>query len=346
MIIVYIYDHQWNPLTQVFDVQRFECTQTLNSYDQSTFAFQSNHQDNSSVKLKNYNEIKITKIKNGIEYEYIHGIIHSVEATLTETVVKIRSFEWLFEKKIIASDKTYNNKTVDYIISELLWEINVRYETGISLDCAITDTIDLSIKKWATFSSVLQELVKLWYQYRVIQKKLCIKEHIWIDRTVWSWFYQLKWNSTDPLERNISKATISTDAWQLSNAPFEKSIWFQTDTVSINSYGRVEETITADGSPTVALHDTLTSKSSLIKIIDIDPKVKDFFAVNIWDLLSVDIHAGNDIMSYYGTVNVLQKTQDTRGVVKLLVSSSTVKVPSLLETIRNHEKSIKKLQNQ
>jgi hypothetical protein len=51
-------------------------------------------------------------------------------------------------------------------------------------------------------------------------------------------------------------------------------------------------------------------------------------------------------MTYYGTVNVLQKIQDTRGVVRLLVSSSTVKVPTLLETIRDHEKSIKKLQNQ
>lgn len=346
MIIVYIYDHQGNPLTQVFDVQRFECTQTLNNYDQAKFAFSSNHQDNSSSKLKTYNEVKITKIKHGIEYEYIHGLIHNVEATLTETIVTIRSFEWLFEKKIIAVDKSYTDQAVDQIISELLWEINTRYDTSISLDCAITDTIDLNITKWSSFSSVLQELVKLWYQYRIMQKKLCIKENIWIDRTTWSWFYQLKWNSSDPLERNIAKATISTDAWQLTNAPFEKTVWFQTDSSSIESYGRVEETITADGSPTVALQDTLESKASLAKIIDIDPKVKDFFAVNVWDRLSVDINAGNDIMTYYGTVHVLQKTQDRRGVVKLLVSSSTVKVPTLLETIRNHEKSIKKLQNQ
>jgi hypothetical protein len=34
--------------------------------------------------------------------------------------VTIRSFEWLFEKKIIEANKAYNNQAVDYIISELL----------------------------------------------------------------------------------------------------------------------------------------------------------------------------------------------------------------------------------
>lgn len=346
MLIVYLYDHQWNPLTQLFSVQRFECTQTLNSYDQARFVIPSDHQDNTLNKLKLYNEVKVTYLKVWKESCYIHGVIHSVEASLTETVVTIRSFEWLFEKKLISTDMNYSNQTLVSIISWLLATINARYDTGISLDCSLSDTIDLSISKGATFSSVLLEIVKLGYQYRVTNKTLSIATRLWDDRTSWEKYFQLKRDVQDPLERNIAEASITTDAWQLTNSPFEKSAGFQINQESINTYGRIEESISADGNADVALQETLTTKASWARVIELSPIIKDFFAVSIWDLLAVYIDAGNEIMTYTGSVQVLQKIQDTRGVVKLIISSSTTRIPTLLETIREHDKLIKKLQTQ
>jgi len=344
MLIVYLYDHQWNPLTQLFAVQRFECTQTLNSYDQARFVIPSTHQDNTLSKLKLFNEVKVSHLKAWKESCYIHGIIHSVEASLTQTVVTIRSFERLFEKKLISSDATYTNQSLVSIISWLLATINARYDTGIILNCSLSDTIDLSVTKGATFASVLQEIVKLGYQYRVLNKLLCIDTRLWTDRTTGENYYQLKRDVQDPLERNIAEASITNDAWQLTNSPFEKSVWFQIDQESIDTYGRVEETISADGNATVALQETLTSKASGARVLELSPIVQDFFAVSIWDLLAVHIDAGNEIMNYTWSVQVLQKIQDTRGVVRLTVSSSTTRIPTLLETIREHDKLIKKLE--
>lgn len=344
MLIIYVYDHQGNPLTQLFAVQRFECTQTLNSYDQARFVIPSNHQDNTLNKLKIYNEVKVSHLKTWKESCYIHGVIHSVEASLTETVVTIRSFEWLFEKKLISIDMTWSNQSLVTIVSWLLATINARYDTGITLSCSLSDMIDLTITKGATFASVLQEIVKLGYQYRVINKTLCIDTRIGDDRTSWEDYFQLKWNVQDPLERNIAEATITTDAWQLINATFEKTAGFQIDQESINTYGRIEESISADGNPTVALQETLTTKASGARVLELSPIIQDFFTVNIWDLLAVHIDAGNEIMTYTGSVQVLQKLQDTRGKVRLIVSTSTTRIPTLLETIREQEKRIKKLE--
>lgn len=346
MLIIYLYDHQGNPLTQLFAVQRFECTQTLNSYDQARFVIPSNHQDNTLNKLKIYNEVKVSYLKAWKESCYIHGVIHSIEASLTETIVTIRSFEWLFEKKLISSDLSYTNQSLQSIVSWLLATINARYDTGITLSCSLSDMIDLTITKGATFASVLQEIVKLGYQYRVVNKILCIVTRIGEDRTTGENYFQLKWNVQDPLERNIAEATITTDAWQLINAPFEKTAGFQIDQESINTYGRIEESISADGNPTVALQETLTTKASGARVLELSPIIQDFFTVNIWDLLAVQIDAGNEIMTYTGSVQVLQKIQDTRGKVRLIVSTSTTRIPTLLETIREHDKLIKKLQTQ
>lgn len=342
-VVVYIYDHQWNIRTQIFDVTNFECTQNINAYDTASFQIQYNHDENTEINLKAYNEVKIVEVTDSGELVYIHWVIDSVEAWLVNTVVYVRSFEWLFEHKIIDTDKNYSAQTLDAVMTDLLANVNGRYDTGLTLDCGVADTIDLTVKKWSTLASVLKEIVGLWYQYRVLEKVVIVKEIVWSDKTAWVNFVELRWDINDPQDRNVSDAQIKLDWWQMINAPFHTTGGFSTDATSIWNFGRIEQVVSSDGTPAQALADALEKHKDLIKVIDVTPSVDDFFFADIWDKVKLYIDAGNDIMQFDWSVNVIQKLIDTRWVVRIQVSSTTVKALTFLETVKENQKEIQKL---
>lgn len=343
--ILYIYDQLWVARTQVFDATSFDCKNKLNTYGTASFEIPYNHNENTELNLRPYNEIKINYLTDSWEQTYIHGIIESVEAWLESTTVNIKSFEVIFERKVIDTAKSYSSWTVDAIVADLLSNVNGRYDTGITLDCGITDTIDLSVSKGATFASALSELVALWYQYRVVNKVLEVKSMIGSDKSTGVNLVELKRDINDPQDRNISNAKIKLDGAQIVNAPFHSTGWFDTDATSIGTFGRIEKTIVPDGSVSVALADTLAKQKDLVKVIEVTPIVDDFFFAEVGDILKLTIDAGNDIMQYSGSVNVLQKTIDSRGVVRVTVSSTTVISPTFIETVIQHGKEIEKLKN-
>lgn len=345
-MVVYLYDESGNIVTQLFDVTNFEVTQNLNSYDTASFQIPYDHVENLEALLHPFNECKINIVQSdNTEKTYIHWVIDSVEADLMKSVVYVRSFEWLFEHKIIDTDKNYSAWTVDAVMVNLLANVNGRYDTGLTLDCGVTDTIDLVVKKWSTLASAMSEIVKLWYQYRVINKVLLVKEIVGEDKTSWLSYTELNWDINNPKDRNISEAKIKLDWAQIINAPFHSTGGFSTDPTSITNFGRIEKTVTWDGTPAQVLSDTLAKHKDLVKVIDVTPVLYDFFLVDVWDVVQVNIDAGNDIMQYVWSVNVLQKTLDTRWVIRVQVSSSTIKSLSFLETVKKHERDIEKLQN-
>lgn len=342
--IIYLYDSQWNQLTQIYDANDFECTKKLSAYDTASFVIPATHPDSTSATLQAFNEVKVTEMIDGAEQTYIHWVISWVEADLDRTRVFIRSFEWLFEKKVNDEDKSYSSQTIDAIVQDLLDDLNTRYDTGITLDCWVTDTVDLDLSKGVTFSSALQEVVKLWYEYKVIDKVLCVKEIVWEDKTSGANYIELKWDIDEPNDRNLKWARVLTDWDQIVNAPYEAVSGFTTDATSISTYGRIERTVVADWSASVAKADALEKWKDLIKQIEVDPSIDDFFFANIWDLVQVMLDAGNDIMQFDGSAKILQIQIDTRGVVRVTVSSNSVRTPTLAEVIREHSKRLDKLE--
>lgn len=339
--VVYLYDHQWNIRTQIFDVTNFECTQNLNGYDTASFQIPNTHEDNTLLNLRPLNECKITLITENGEKTYIHGVLGIPEAGLQTTTVFVRSFEWLFENKIIDVSKNYLGQTLDAIMADLLWGINARYDMGITLDCGVTDTVDLPIAQGATFASALKDIVALWYQYRVINKKLTVKSSVWSDKSTGVGVVELRRVFDDPLDRNIWDANIKYDGTQIINAPFDKSAWFSTDADSIGSFGRLEKTVWSVQERTT----TLEQHKDLIKILEVEPSIDDFFFADIGDQLKLELDAGNDLMQHNWSVHVLQKIIDTRDVVRVQVSTTTTKSLSFLETVKDNAREILKLKN-
>lgn len=89
--------------------------------------------------------------------------------------------------------------------------------------------------------------------------------------------------------RNIKSARVVLDGDQLTNAVFGKTVGFSTDAGSITQYGRVERFVTGDGSEATLIADTLDKNKELLKQIELDPSVQDFFFANIGDIVAVNI---------------------------------------------------------
>ena len=127
------------------------------------------------------------------------------------------------------------------------------------------------------------------------------------------------------------------------NAPFHTTGGFSTDPTSMGNYGRVEQTVASDGGASQALSDALEKNKDPKKVIEITPSVDDFFFADIGDKIKVTLETASELMQYDGEVNVLKKLIDTRGVVRIEVSSTTVRALSFFETVKQNAKEIQKL---
>jgi hypothetical protein len=345
--IIYIEDHTWTPLTQLFDVTSFECSQYLNGVDTASFRISATHKANNIWLLRPFHRCYITTLKEGgTERIYIDGVIDSLDTSLNHTTVYVKSYEYLFEKMLITTAQSFSNQSVHNIVSDLRTAIIQRYDRWIDLACSINDEIGLEVNEGATFGSVLQELIKLWYQYRVIKKTLLIASSIGIDQSSGTNCVLLKRDINDPQDRNINEASIRYDANQLTNAPYAKGTWFQISEESIDTYWRFEQTITTDGSSWQALQDILTKQEHPQQIITIDPRISNFFFASIGDCIALVLDAWNELMRYQWSVYVIQKKIDTRWVIKVTISTTTNKALSFLETIRENQKRLQKLENE
>jgi len=344
--IIYISDQHTTSLTQLFDITNVECSQQLNGIDTASFRISANHQANKATILRPYHHCRITALQDdGTEKVYIDGLIDSIDASLSTTTVYVKSYEFLLEKMIVTANTTYSNQPINTILNTLRSSLQQRHDRWITLACTIPDQIDLSVSEWSSFSSVLQELVKLWYQYRIQDKVLTIASSVGIDQSSGIDCVLLKRDINDPQDRNINEATIRYDGGNLINAPYAKSTGFLTSAESIDFHWRVEQVVTSDGSDNQALQDTLSKYAYPQQIITVDPRISDFFFANIGDCIALVLDAWNELMYYQGAVYVLQKTIDTRWVVKVTVSTTTTKPLSFLETIRDNQKRLQKLEN-
>jgi len=582
MYIIYIDTNTGDPLTQIYDAYNVECTHNLNAYDVGSFELKGTHEKVTLANMQVYNRIRIARIADGEESQYFVGLISWVEADLDSVKVFVKGEEWVLEKKYIDTTTNYNDSVVD-IVDDMLTDINARYDTGITLDCDEATVVTLNVTRGASMLSALQELAKLGYEFRIIDRVLTVAvtigedkstpppdptaentgyyefdgvdDHvvsdvthsanlvasskilfgayfrlrgdgidsagsqpiidlpyvrlyvrkntnevhlrwdnawakialhtlgawdrdwhfvsgvvynngslwvwsIWIDwvwiqtitnaswpstkyndyimlakhnltstygyvdvkglrvftftdttfdgndavrlaqwldpvYTTWlveyinwqcnewagttaddssgngrtgtltngvvhgedidapfvilvysdhPWYVALEWDSNEQGLRNIKSARVVLDGDQLTNAVFGKTVGFSTDAGSITQYGRVERFVTGDGSEATLIADTLEKNKELLKQIELDPSVQDFFFANIGDIVAVNIVWLNELVEFQGTARIMQKSIDTRGMVKVIVSKNSVKTPSFFERIREYDKRISKLE--
>lgn len=348
MIVVYLYDKDWNALTQLFDVFDCEVTLKLNNYSEASFSISSD----SSIDLtdiQEFNEVKICEESEWSAQTVFHWIVKAYKLGRDTIDVYCRSFEWLLARKKTATTTTYSD-TVNNVADTLLDEINARDDTGITLDCWVTDSITIDVTKGQSLFSILENIASKWYEFVIRDKVLYVKESIGIDRSVaWDNYFQLKKDYLDTSDRNISDVSLKSDSDNLANAIMGKTAWFSTDATSITKYGRIEDIITtADWWESDMITSELARRKDWVLEFDVEVVVTDTFFARIWDTLACYIDRWNWLLYYDDTVKLVEKRVKYGKIknIAIKVATKNLTIQDLISRIQSNAKRIERLELQ
>jgi len=310
MYIIYLYNSSNEVIAQVEEILDLNINLKLNNIWSGSFWLYHNSQYCKREYLKKFKKIKIVLQENFDEKVMFEWVIRWFWIDLEKTTIQFSSFEYLFDRRLIYSDKTYTTQSIDYILSDILDDINTRYNTGISLDCDITTTTSKTYKKWQSFYSIIKDLALNGYEYIINDWVLVFKESIWTDRTSWDEFVEYKYNIDEPDDRSINSLSVIEDWKGLSNGIIWKS-WSnyseQTDITSISENWLIESSITNNWDIITGVSSFLETHKDWIVEYSLGIVSNDFFEVGIWDLVKVYIYVWNDMMFFDWEMEIVEK---------------------------------------
>ena len=311
-MIIEIYNNSGDTLLAEFSkIISANVSEKLNNSISWNFEIPENEASISETNLQEYNIVKISNIS----WEIFQGYIVWLEVKPWTVKVLINDQNSIWNKKLVYTEKNYTSWTwINTILSEILTEINSRYDTGYVLDTDVTDTIswDLNFSKWEKFINVLKTLSDLWYEYITRNWKLEFKTAIWENKTnpSNSNYFKYEYNTKSPLNNNVDNIRAILNWKNISNALIWKS-WIdyseQEDATSISNFWRLEESVFSDGDISTFTAEKLSQSKSSVKELTITPQVKSYNEHWIWDLLDCEIIWENNLIDYSGTVKVLEK---------------------------------------
>lgn len=157
------------------------------------------------------------------------------DVTLKSTEVTIEAENWLayMQYRIIRSNRTYENKAIKDVISEVFSELNTTYTLPVLLwvnDC--TTTISKEFEKWDSFFDILKYC---WESEPKLVVRIINKEWLnyleaikdWWDTLGWVWEFDannvkgtniVDWSWKDSMDEFLS--TIQNESWILNNETF------------------------------------------------------------------------------------------------------------------------------
>ena len=339
MIVLYANDKDNNELTQVFDPLDFSCSQRLNDYDEVVLTYSSKNKNLTYDNIKEYNRARVTTEKNHNNVKtFVDWVVKSVSTDSQYTKVVVRSLEYVLSKKIVIADKSYTNKSVHYIVDDLLDEVNGREDTGITAhaDCS-TETLDLEVKKGTNILQILKTMTGRGYVFKVIDGEVLMDSEIGEDRTIGDNYYLFKRDVTDSNDRNILDWSISYDADTIVNCVIHKDeATFDTDATSITDFGRIEQVVVNDLDASWTTTAILANQKQSTSQVDVQPYVDDFFFSELGDKVAIQIDGGGDIAKYTGDSVVMEKTVSWLWLIDVTarLSTNTVYTPTLIEQIK------------
>mgnify|MGYP007030461603 CR=1 FL=1 len=349
MIIGYIYDRQNNLIWQIFNVFAFECTLKLNDISIWELTIRNENLSNILNIIKENNRIKIADNVDGIEKILIEGYIRGVEATLKNTIIKIEDYLSFLDDKLLYTAINFNGQ-VDVLLQTILDQINAREDTGISLECTVTDIISKQYAKGDSVFSVLKDLRENNYEFIIKNWVLYFKSTIWIDRSLINEDYrEFMRDVNSPLDRTIRDAKMVMDIKQMCNCWIGKngsSYANYEDTDSIAEYWRIERCFTNNGNITQATQNYVNERNDSIREFDISPNIADFFYCDLGDIVRVYINSWNDLMFYDGTLKVIEKSYTAweMGKITFKLSQNKIKAQQLNEKIKELHTRVRSLE--
>ncbi len=157
-MIIKIYNIEGAPLTQITESSEVKITNKLNDISFAEFTLSLSDPNAKYEYLQEFFRIDFYKQIWNKEIFYWTWYIQWVEADIHKAQVKCKSFDWMWKQIILDKNYNFTDKSIDYILNEILTDINTRWDTQKTLDSWITTIITKAFDKWDTFFSVLKDL--------------------------------------------------------------------------------------------------------------------------------------------------------------------------------------------
>lgn len=349
MYIAYIYDKTNTVIAQVEEILDFECTKKINAV--STWSFGLYHTNPYCKRefLKKYVRVKVNIINGNIEKTIFDWVIRGFGADIDKTSVKLASFDHYFERRLLHQTYNFTNQSVDTILSTILWDINTRHQSNISLDCWVATLTSKTYNKWETFFKVLQDLSGNGFEFYIENMTLVFKETIGIDRTSWPNFLQYRYDVNEPDDRSIDDVSMDEDGKEFTNWVIGKS-WSNFteiyDPTSIAEFWLIENSFTNSWDDASWSSKYLADHKDIVSEFSIDAVSRDFFEADLWDMVSVYIFVWNDIMFFDGSMKIIEKRYTAWDLPKIQfwLSTWTVKSKDVLDQIIDIQERVKTLE--
>lgn len=346
-LVVYTYDQNDNILAQFLKVTNFQCRQVINDIGSASFELDLSEEWVKYDNLKEYSRCKVSLQQSWTEKTIFEWVIRSTSATTKWVTVTLNDFLYLLKKKKLYADKNYTATSVATILSDILGEINGRYNTNISLSTTESAALTKSYKAFISFFDVLQDLVQSGYEYQIIDRVLYFKQQIWTDKTA---SVEFEYNVLEARNINIADYSISRDSESLSNAVTATSTAgnsTQTDATSISAYGRIEEIYPVDWDATNSATQILGERKTSVSEISVTPITKDYFIADIGDTVQIYIDGGNEMQFFSGNMRIVEKSMTYSWAVQsitLNLSTTSISTMTLLDVIKDLRERVKKIE--
>lgn len=268
---------------------------------------------------------------------YLYNIVPSYSVP---NIFYFQNLLGLFNDKLLYADVTYTDKSIDYILNDVLSNVNAREDTNILLDCWITTTVTKTYEKGDKIYTIIEDLLLNKYEFTIkpvltgitASFTLVVKDTIGIDRTLANNDYvEYKYNLEDWARRSINEIEGDLDIRNTANAViWTESTNFeeQEDATSITAIWRIERKFRTSGDLVVETAAYLAERKDIINNIDIIPLENNYLKVNIWDSVRI-ITAGNKFMEYDWPIKVIGKTFTLWDLVKVWIQLSNTKIKKI-----------------
>jgi len=293
----------------LYDILSLEISNDINNIDTATMTIPV------VPWLYQYRKVEIINEENNdalIFRWYIDNIVPSID----HIDLKLKSEKAILNKKLVLANASFTGQTVSAILTSLFWSWNSAYSETWTVSCPIATTVTKSFSYWDNFFSICEELSWLiGAVWTVSWNQVIIDTLLWDDRTnpTSANFYELVYNTTDPLESNIRSVTVESYG-TISNV----IIWddwssktTKSDPTSIATFWALWETKNfRTGDLSNQTQKYLDSKKSEQKVFKIVPDID--VDLNCWDKVNLRIETDNPYLAF--SWSVIVNTKNTKFV--------------------------------
>lgn len=299
--------------------------------------------------LREFQKIQLVKSTN-IDEIIFEGFIFNISPDFNSVKLICRDFKGLLDNKVLFTAKSYSNKTLDFILNDLLSDLNARSSGDIYPEAwiyqidspvtGITKTFDKGISYFNLFQELSVVVNKNW---TVELWTILFKEILGEDKTSGENFTELLFDKDAPDENNI--ANIKVDRYGTLKNEILTSTTSINNPTSLENFWRLEEYNDISGNE---LNNYLTNSSKTQRIHNFDIN---YNLVNtelkIGDKINVWVNTWVEFLDISGDLFVTRRKIKIEGnaivITNIDVSEIKVKKTSFIHTLNYLQDAVKKL---